>query len=252
MEGVYESFEDIQSSPRAEKYPEDGVFNRSNTVWVGDLKFKDINGDDKIDVNDRTIIGSPLPIFTYGWTNTFRYKGFDLSIFLNGSYGNKVLNYNSINLTHMNSAWINQLNAVNGRAKLVPIDADKVYDSGNWYDDITNVKVANKGTKIPRASINDPNDNDRISDRYVEDGSYLRIKNLTFGYTFPKKWMEKARIENLRLYLNFQNIYTFTKYKGYDPEVGASTQDSTGLTFGLDNGRYPAPTMYSFGLNITF
>ena len=257
VEGVYESFEDIQNSPRAEKYPADGVFNRANTVWVGDLKFKDISGpegvpDGKIDVNDRTIIGSPLPVFTFGWTNTFRYKGFDLSIFLNGSYGNKVMNYNSINLTHMNSAWINQLNAVGGRAKLVPIDADKVYEYGNWYDDITNVRVANKGTKIPRASINDPNDNDRISDRYVEDGSYLRIKNLTFGYTFPKKWMEKARIENLRLYLNFQNIYTFTKYKGYDPEVGASTQDSTGLTFGLDNGRYPAPTMYSFGLNITF
>ncbi|MGM9756810.1 MAG: SusC/RagA family TonB-linked outer membrane protein [Candidatus Cryptobacteroides sp.] len=252
VEGVYESYDDILNSPKAEKYPADGVFNRSNTVWVGDLKFKDINEDGKIDVNDRTIIGSPLPVFTYGWTNTFRYKGFDLSIFLNGSYGNKVLNYNSINLTHMNSAWINQLNAVGGRAKLVPIDADKVYEYGNWYDDITNVRVANNGTKIPRASINDPNDNDRISDRYVEDGSYLRIKNLTFGYTFPKKWMEKARIENLRLYLNFQNLYTFTKYKGYDPEVGASTQDSTGLTFGLDNGRYPAPTMYSFGLNITF
>ena len=90
-----------------------------------------------------------------------------LSIFLNGSYGNKVLNYNSINLTHMNSAWINQLNAVGGRAKLVPIDADKVYEYGNWYDDITNVRVANAGTRIPRASINDPNDNDRISDPLV-------------------------------------------------------------------------------------
>ena len=119
-------------------------------------------------------------------------------------------------------------------------------------DDISNVKVINSGTKTPRASINDPNDNDRISDRYVEDGSYLRIKNLTLGYTFPKKWMEKARIDNIRLYCNIQNLYTFTKYSGYDPEVGASTQDSTGLTFGLDNGRYPSPTTYSFGLNITF
>ena len=257
VDGVYESYDDILNSPKAEKYPADGVFNRANTVWVGDLKFKDISGpegvpDGKIDVNDRTIIGSPLPIFTYGWTNTFRYKGFDLTLFINGSYGNKVLNYNAINLTHMNSAWINQLNAVNDRAILAPIDPDKVYEGGQWYDDISNVKVVNSGTKTPRASINDPNDNDRISDRYVEDGSYLRIKNLTLGYTFPKKWMEKARIDNIRLYCNIQNLYTFTKYSGYDPEVGASTQDSTGLTFGLDNGRYPSPTTYSFGLNITF
>ena len=86
VEGVYESYDDILNSPKAEKYPADGVFNRANTVWVGDLKFKDINEDGKIDVNDRTIIGSPLPIFTYGWTNTFRYKGFDLSIFLSALF----------------------------------------------------------------------------------------------------------------------------------------------------------------------
>ena len=198
-------------------------------------------------------LGSPLPVFTFGWTNSFYYKNFDLSIFLNGSYGNKVLNYNSITLTHMNSAWTNQLNSVSDRAKLVPIDAEKVYEDGShWYDDITNVKVANSGTRTPRASINDPNDNDRMSDRYIEDGSYLRIKNITLGYTFPKKWLSKARIENLRIYCNIQNLYTFTNYSGYDPEIGASTQDSSGLTYGVDNGRYPSPTTYSVGLNITF
>ncbi len=253
VEGVYEDLHDIHTSPAAEKLPSDGVYNRGNTVWVGDIKYKDINGDGKIDVNDRTDIGSPLPIFTFGWTNTFRYKNFDLSIFFNGSYGNKVLNYNAITLTHMNSPWTNQLNAVSSRAKLVPIDPDKVYEDGSsWFDDITNIKVANSGTKTPRASINDPNDNDRISDRYVEDASYIRLKNLTLGYTFPKKLLSKAKIDNLRLYCNIQNLWTITKYSGYDPEVGASTQDSTGLTYGLDNGRYPSPTMYSFGLNITF
>ncbi len=265
VEGVYESLEDLQNSPKPVKYPADGVFNKSNTVWVGDLKFKDQltvdtdgdgtpdAGDGVIDENDRVNIGSPLPLFTFGWTNTFRYKGFDLTLFLNGSYGNKVLNYNAITLTHMNSAWTNQLNSVSDRAKLVPIDPGKVYaDGSKWYDDITNVKVANSGTKTPRATINDPNDNDRISSRYVEDGSYLRIKNLTLGYTFPKKWMQKAHIENLRIYCNIQNLYTFTKYTGYDPEIGASTQDATGLTYGIDNGRYPSPTTYSFGLNITF
>ncbi len=265
VEGVYESLEDIQNSPKPASYPADGVFNKANTVWVGDIKYKDqptvdTDGDGKpdagdgvIDENDRVNLGSPLPLFTFGWTNTFTYKNFDLSIFLNGSFGNKVMNYNSITLTHMNSPWTNQLNSVSDRAQLVPIDPNKVYEDGSmWYDDITNVKVANSGTKTPRASINDPNDNDRISSRYVEDGSYLRIKNITLGYTFPKKWMSKARIENLRLYCNIQNLYTFTKYSGYDPEIGASTQDATGLTYGVDNGRYPSPTTYSIGLNITF
>ena len=263
--GVYESIEDLQNSPRPAAYPSDGVFNKANTVWIGDLKYKDQptidtdgdgipdQGDGVIDENDRTNLGSPLPLFTFGWTNSFSYKNFDLNIFLNGSYGNKVMNYNSIVLTHMNSPWTNQLNSVNDRAQLVPVDPDKVYEDGSmWYDDVTNVRVANPGTKTPRATINDPNDNDRISSRYIEDGSYLRIKNITLGYTFPKKLLSKAKIENLRIYCNIQNLYTFTKYSGYDPEIGASTQDATGLTYGIDNGRYPSPTTYSIGLNITF
>lgn len=253
VDGVYTSYDDILNSPKPAKYPTDGVFSRSNTVWVGDIKYKDLNDDSVIDEKDRTNIGSPLPKFTFGWTNTFRYKDFDLSIFINGSYGNKVLNYNSINLTHMNSAWINQINSVGDRAHLAPVDPSIVYaDGSKWYDHIDNVKVTNPGTKTPRASINDPNDNDRISDRYVEDGSYIRIKNISLGYNLPKSLIQKARIENARVSVNIQNLYTFTKYSGYDPEVGASTQDSTGLTYGLDNGRYPSPTVYSFGINLTF
>lgn len=195
-DGVYEDLRDLQTSPKPAKYPANGVFNRTNTVWVGDIKYKDLNGDGIIDENDRTNIGSPLPKFTFGWNNTFRYKNFDLTIFLNGSYGNKVYNYMAMKLTHMNSPWQNQLNAVNDRAQVVPIDPNKDYSQGvnvngvtvwNWYDDVTNVKVANSGTKTPRASIQDPNDNDRISDRYIEDGSYIRLKNITLGYTFPSK-----------------------------------------------------------------
>lgn len=254
VEGVYKDLDDIQNSAKPAKYPSDGVFSRGNTVWVGDIKYKDVDENGVIDERDRTDIGSPLPNFTFGWTNTFRYKNLDLSIFLNGSYGNKVMNYNSLTLTHMNSTWTNQLQSVvSKRARLEPIDPTIVYaDGSKWYDHIDNVRVKNPGTKIPHTSINDPNDNDRISDRYVEDGSFLRIKNITLGYTFPKALLNKAKIENLRVYVNIQNLYTFTKYTGYDPEVGASTQDSTGLTYGLDNGRYPSPAMYSFGLNITF
>ncbi len=252
--GVYKDLADIENSPKAEKYPSDGVFKRGNTVWVGDIKYEDINGDGKIDENDRTSIGSPLPKFTFGWTNSFRYKNLDLSIFLNGSYGNKVFNYNALTITHMNSTWTNQVQSVvSKRARLEPVDASVVYaDGSKWYDHIENVRVKNSDTKIPHTSINDPNDNDRISDRYVEDGSYIRIKNITLGYTLPKSLLTNIKVDNIRAYINIQNLYTFTKYSGYDPEVGASTQDSTGLTYGLDNGRYPSPTMYSFGLNITF
>lgn len=279
VEGVYESLEDIENSPRPAKYPVDGVYNRSNTVWVGDLKYKDQitedtdgdgipdAGDGIINDKDRTDIGSPLPLFTFGWNNTFRYKGFDLNIFLNGSYGNKVLNYSLMHgpsggLASMNSLWVNQnATAIKDRAQLVPIDPDKDYSQGvevngvtvwHWFDDVTNVKVANADTKTPRPTRANPNDNDRMSSRYVEDGSYLRIKNITLGYTFPKKWMNKIKFDNIRVYCNIQNLYTFTKYSGYDPEVGASTQDAQGYAFGVDNGRYPSPTTYSFGVSLTF
>ena len=258
-DGVYEDLEDLQTSAKPAKYPADGVFNRTNTVWVGDIKYKDLNGDGVIDENDRTNIGSPLPKFTFGWTNTFRYKNFDLSLFINGSYRNKVFNYLGMKLTHMNSPWSNQLNTVLDRAQIVPIDPNKDYSAGvvvngvtiyNWYDDITNVRVANAGATIPRASEQDPNDNDRISDRYIEDGSYIRLKNITLGYTFPGKIIKKWGLDNLRVYANIQNLLTITGYSGYDPEIGASTASAN--VYGLDNGRYPSPTVYSFGLNVSF
>lgn len=259
-DGIYQSLEDIETSAKPEKYPSNGVFSKSSTVYVGDIKYKDLNGDGVINENDRTNIGSPLPKFTFGWTNTFRYKNFDLSVFVNGSYGNKVFNYMKMKLSHMNSTWTNQLEEVTGRAVLAPIDANKDYSAGvdrgdgvliyHWYDDITNVKIANPDATLPRASISDPNDNDRISDRYIENGSYLRLKNLTFGYTFPKKIIKNWGLESLRLYANIQNLFTITDYSGYDPEIGVSTASAN--VMGLDNGRYPSPTTYSFGLNVSF
>ena len=251
-DGVYKDLEDIEKSPKpANSYPSDGVFNSANTVWVGDIKYKDLNGDGIINENDRTIIGSPMPKFTYGWTNTFRYKGFDLSIFLNGTYGNKVMNLTKRGLTTMSSAWSNQHTDVNGRARLEPIDASIVYaDGSKWYQHIDNVRVSNPGTSTPRAIIGDPNDNDRISDRYIEDGSYLRIKNIALGYTFPKKMIRSWGVDNLRVYANIQNLATFTSYSGYDPEIGRSTMDN--MVYGVDYGRYPSPTTYSFGVNMSF
>lgn len=257
-DGVYKDLEDLQKSPKPAKYPADGNFNRSNTVWVGDIKYKDLSGPDGvpdgiIDEYDRVDLGSPMPKFTFGWTNTFRYRNFDLSLLISGSYGNKAMNYTSISLTHMNTTFSNQLASIQERAQLVPVDAGKVYtDGSHWYDDVTNVRVANPGTGIPRASVADPNDNDRISDRYIEDASYIRLKNLALGYNFPKKTIKKLGLENLRIYANIQNLLTITGYSGYDPEIGASTADASGYTYGVDNGRYPSPTVYSFGLNISF
>ncbi len=259
VEGVYKDKEDIESSPTPDHAPSDGVsYSRTNTVYPGDLKFKDVDGNGYIDENDRTNLGSPMPLFTYGMTNSFKYKNFDLSIFFSGSYGNKVLNYSAINLTSMTSLWNNQLAVVTQRARLSEIDQTvsypRVNSTGktiyNWYDDIDNVQVANPNTKTPRAIQNDPNDNARISSRYIEDGSYLRIKNITLGYNFDKKVANKLHIESLRVYSNIQNLATFTKYSGFDPEIGTSTASS--YVMGLDNGRYPSPQVYSFGLNVSF
>lgn len=268
VEGVYKDFDDILNSPVNTLYAQsctenaDGTwshvadptkYSKNNTVWPGDLKFKDVNGDGIINENDKTNIGSPLPKCTFGWTNTFTYKNFDLSIFINGSIGNKVMNYTSIPLTAMTSTWTNQINEkVADRASLAPIDANKTYEAGQfWYNDITNVYVTNPETSTPRVAIGNTY-NQNISSRYIEDGSYVRLKNIALGYTFPKSITNKLHLDNLRVYCNLQNVLTITGYDGYDPEIGASTTDANGYVFGLDNGRYPSPFTCSFGINVSF
>lgn len=262
-DGIYQNKADLESSPKPAKYPADGNFNRSNTVYVGDIKYKDLSGPDGkpdgiIDEYDKTDIGSPMPKFTFGFNNTFIYKNFDLSVFINGSYGNKLMNYLSIGLSDMKSQWNNQLAVGNNRARLELIDSDLTYPRvnsqgvtvDNWYDDVDNVRVANSGTNVPRAIGSDPNDNDRISDRYIEDGSYIRIKNITLGYTVPKRIVEKYHLSNVRFYGSVQNLATFTDYSGFDPEIGASTANAN--VYGLDNGRYPSPQAFTFGINVSF
>lgn len=233
-------------------------WSRTNTTYVGDLKYEDVNLDGKIDENDRTNLGSPMPTFTFGFTNTLHYKNFDLNIFINGSYGNKVLNYSAINLSSMKDMWSNQLATVTDRARLTQINTNQTYPYvnstgatvNNWFDDIDNVKVANSSTKVPRAIQNDPNGNTDMSSRYIEDGSYLRLKNISLGYNFDKKLLKPLHLESLRIYANVQNLYTLTKYTGFDPEVGVNPSNNN--VYGLDNGRYPSPQVYTFGLNLSF
>lgn len=263
VDGMYLDKEDIKDNPKSEKYPADGNFDRSNTVWPGDLKFKDISGpngvpDSLINSYDRTLIGSPLPEFVFGFNNTFNYKNFELNVFVSGSYGNKLLNYVGRSLSNMNSLWPNQLQIATNRAKLEPINADEEYprvnstgrEVQNWFDDIDNVRVANPGTNIPRAISGDPNNNSRISDRYIEDGSYLRFQTISLAYNVPNRIFERIAVNSIRIYAKAQNLWTMTNYTGFDPEVGASQTGNN--VYGMDNGRYPSPRVYTMGVNVSF
>ena len=211
-----------------------------NGTWVGDFIFWDKDGSKKIDENDRSFIGNPEPKFIFGINNYFSYKGFDLNIFLNGVYGNKLYNRLRQDYTYpmRNSGMLKE---TTGIARLEMIDPDGA------QDDISNVRVANRGAKIQRIVIDDYNMNQRFSDRFIEDGTYLRIKNIAIGYNFPKSMLSRLQIENLRVYVNIQNLYTLSKYKGYDPEVGQWSV----IMRGIDNARYPSQRIFTFGLNIT-
>ena len=211
-------------------------------IWVGDYIFEDINNDGVIDEKDRTFLGNPEPKFSYGFNNTFTYKGFDLNIFINGVYGNKLVNMLRQDFTDpMRNS--NLLKEATGIARVELIDPSQP-------EEIWNVHVANPGSaQVQRITTSSANNNNRFSSRFVEDGSYLRIKNISLGYTFPQQWIRKWGINNLRVYMNIQNAFTFTKYKGYDPEVGAYNYNV--LLRGVDYARYPSQRIYTFGLNIT-
>jgi TonB-linked SusC/RagA family outer membrane protein len=250
-DGVYKDRADIENH-LWDDLP--GTFDRYTTVFVGDIKYRDLNNDGKITTEDRTSIGSPLPKFTYGLTNTFSFKNFDFTLFLQGSYGNKIFNALDRDLTGM-GYWANQLKKAMDYANIVPINEGIEYPHNgynNWFEDIDNVTLSNPGTQIPRAGRSTPYNNRRISTRYIEDGSYLRVKNIVLGYTLPEELTRKVRIDNVRVYMNIQNLWTITGYSGYDPEVGINPQDATGYTFGFDYGRYPAPRVISFGVTLSF
>ncbi len=263
VEGIYKDFNDIINSPvntmqqnnpiitnadgTKSWNPDPSKYSRTNTTFVGDIKYKDVNNDGVIDENDKTDLGSPFPKFTFGFNNTFRYRNFDLNIFINGVCGGKVGNYMKMKLTQMNTVWSNQLKSVDSRARLMPADGNT---ADRWFDDVSRVVVSNTDAALPRATLNDPNNNDAWSSRYIENGSYLRLKSLTLGYTFDRKLIQKIGLTNLRLSLNATNLFTITGYDGYDPEVGISPASAN--VYNLDNGRYPSPTTFSLGLDVSF
>ncbi len=220
-----------------------GVTIGENGAWLGDYIFADLNNDGVIDNNDQTFIGNPEPKFTWGFGNSFSWKGLELSIQFSGSYGNKLMNYNRryLEITGQTS---NTLTSVLDYANVAKIDPDGPDDYRNYY-------VTNPGTIMPRLYTDShANKNNRVSDAYIEDGSYIRLQNISLSYTLPKNWMKNIFLNSVKVYCNIQNLYTWTKYKGYDPEVGS--MQGRALRNGIDYSRYPSPRIYTIGLNVSF
>ena len=232
----------VQKTPILSDLP----INEKTGVWIGDYIYKDQNGDGKINTEDMTKIGNPEPKFTFGIGNTFTYKNWDLSVFLSGSYGNDIINYPNRYLSNPYRNISNLFTSALDYAQLALIDP-------NGPNDYRNLKIVGGDPKSPRMPLSTSNSdyNYVLSDRFVEDGSFLRIQNVSIGYTLPKGLVSKAGIQNLKVYANLQNLYTFTKYSGYDPEIGSSYADGNWLS-GVDNGRYPSPRIYTIGINLTF
>ncbi|WP_460551729.1 SusC/RagA family TonB-linked outer membrane protein [Ferruginibacter profundus] len=196
----------------------------------GDIMFKDLNGDGVIDLNDRQFLGSFIPKVTYAFNLGGNYKNFDASLFFQGVQGNKVFNATRV----ITEGMVRFFNA-----------GTQVLDA--WTPTHTN-------TNIPRAISSDPNENARPSTRFLEDGSFMRLKNIMIGYTVPVKSLStytKGTVKSLRIYVSGQNILTFTKYTGYDPEVGNRTPNSS-LTNGIDFAVYPQPKSFQAGIQVNF
>ena len=209
-------------------YVTDGIFQNQEEVKEhavqtgaepGDIRFRDLNNDGVINEKDRTVIGNPNPSHLFSINNIVSWKGLELSVYLQGVAGNKIFNANNIDLTGMSAAY-NQLTDVLGR----------------WHGEGTS-------TSMPRAVYGDPNGNNRVSDRYVESGSYLRLKNISLSYNLPATWLRALSLSSARLIFSCENVATITGYSGFDPEVGVN---------GIDLSNYPISRTFNFGINLNF
>lgn len=225
--GVYQNQQDIDSSPV--------IRNGNGTVQSkpGQLKFADINGDGVINASDRTILGSPFPDFTYGMTNTFNYKNFDFAFTLQGVQGFEVLNMARRYYGNYSGTYNVLRSTANGwKSEADPGDGVSPQINRN-FNSLAGSNVVNNVTSL-----------------FVEDGSFLRIRNITLGYNLPQASLEKLKLSSARLSFTVQNAYTFTKYEGFNPEVSA--QGGSTLVPGVDAGGYPLARSFMFGLNVGF
>ena len=222
-------------------------------VKPGDVKYKDVSGETDKDgnpvysVNDRTVIGNASPKFTGGMNNTFRYKGFDLAVFMNFVVGNDVFNMSTQRFVGPYKANQNTISDMKNRFTLIDPQ------TGKESTDLARLAELNPGqfgsSTIWNISSNNKNAISDNSSYYLEDGSYLRFSTVTLGYSFPKVWLQKAKISHARIYCTLNNICTITGYSGYDPEVSAS---GSALTPGIDNSSYPRSKSWVLGVNLTF
>jgi TonB-linked SusC/RagA family outer membrane protein len=219
------------------------VVNDNIVVQPGFIKFKDISGPDGvpdglINDSDRTVIGNANPKFTGGINNTFSYKGLDLSVFLNFTVGNDIYNANVLNNSRLDLE--NQNTLARFADRWTTINA-----SGQRVTDPVKLAALNEGKTNPAYNGNTTG---RLYSDIIEDGSFLRINNVSLGYTLPKKWLANSKISNMRFYLTLYNLYVFTKYSGYDPEVSII---NNALTPGVDFSAYPRSKSFITGLNIS-
>ncbi|QJD80346.1 SusC/RagA family TonB-linked outer membrane protein [Spirosoma rhododendri] len=228
-DGIFQSVDEVFNGPRQNRPDTRETYDPTKNTAPGDIRFKDINGDGKIDANDRTYLGSYLPKFNYGANFSGSYKNFDFTLYLQGVQGNKIYNGTRV----VTEGMLRLFNA--GPAVL---DA--------WSS-------TNTGSSIPRAVSGDPNNNSRTSNRFIEDGSYMRIKNLTIGYSIPAKVLGSLTnnaVSRVRVYVSSQNLLTLTKYTGYDPEI--ASRAGTLLRSGIDYANYPQARTFLAGLQLTF
>jgi TonB-linked SusC/RagA family outer membrane protein len=247
QEGVFKTVSEIEQSalPVDNNGTEYSIDQTNNGIWVGDLKFKDINNDGKIDEKDITNIGNPYPKAYAGFTNTFSYKGFDLSVLVTAVYGNDIYNYMAFVNSNPNNINLSRNLLIHATQYARPTTDDQ----GKGI-------LSNPGTDVPRISYG-PNGNwSRLTDKWVQDGSFVRVKNVTLTYHLPASLLGVQKVvKGVRVSLSGQNIATLTHYKGFDPEVGASVGrdvNAANQAIGVDFGRYPLTPVYTFTLGVDF
>ncbi len=226
VKGIFKTQAQLQAAPLQFGQAIGSTPGTSGVTTLGDIQYVDVNKDGKIDANDEGPIGNPNPDFTYGITNNFTYKAFDLSIYIYGSYGGKVLNYLDYTLEGLNGLYQNQL-----------------AEAANFWS------PSNPNSNIP-APKGGVNTNLEMSTRFLQSASFARLQNARLGYTLPTRWAKYVALSRLKVYCSGQNLFVITKYKGLDPEVGQQNQNV--FLTNVDLGRYPSPRVITFGINAEF
>ena len=222
-DGIFQNIFEVE-----EYVSDDGVLLQPRAT-PGDFRFKDVNGDGVLNDQDQTFLGSPYPDFYYGISLSADFAGFDFSAFINGTQGNEIVNATTRNDLRVSNQTVDRLD--------------------RWTPE-------NPSNTQPKVSLSDVNQNFRFSDYYVEDGSFIRLKNVQIGYTLPKEITRKVKMEKFRFYVSAQNLFTITNYTGLDPEIGKANpfgnEINDNLNFGIDRGLFPQAKIFIAGLNIQF